>query len=112
MVRKILKILLMVFTIVVSTNSIVNAAPISIYSVGSNGFTSIGSEVAGYVYYIALALAVGMLMVTGIKFIISAPEGKADAKKRIVPWAIGVVLLFSVRTFVQFFMSLGMGMNY
>ena len=43
-----------------------------------------------------------MLMVKGIKFIISSPEGKAQAQKELIPWAIGVVILFAMSTILNF----------
>ncbi len=112
MVKKSIKVLFVVLFLVMGTTSIVYGGATQIYWVGSNGFTNIGREIAGYVYYVGLALAVGMLMITGIKFIASAPEGKADAKKRIVPWAIGVVLLFSIKVFIDVFVNLGQQLNW
>ena len=41
-------------------------------------------------------------MFKGIKFLISSPEGKADAKKEMIPWAIGVVILFSMNVIINF----------
>lgn len=78
---------------------------------GENGFTAIGQKIAGYIMYFAEAFALGMLMITGIKFVMSAPEGKADAKKRLIPWAIGVVLLFSLNALLDQVADIGSQIN-
>ncbi len=78
---------------------------------GQNGFTDIGQKIAGYVMYFAEAFAVGMLIIMGIKFVISAPEGKAEAKKRIIPWAIGVFILFSFNALINQVADLGSQIN-
>ena len=67
------------------------------YSIpNNNGLFNAGSEIAGYIVYAAIVISVIVLMVKGIKFITSSPEGKADVKKELIPWAIGLVILFSM----------------
>lgn len=61
-----------------------------------NGFFNAGSEIVGYIVYIAIVISVIVLMLKGIKFITSSPEGKADVKKELIPWTIGLVILFSM----------------
>ena len=49
------------------------------YSIpNNNGLFNAGSEIAGYIVYAAIVISVIVLMVKGIKFITSSPEGKAD----------------------------------
>lgn len=78
---------------------------------GNTRLTKAGTLVAGWLRYGALVLAVGMLMVKGIKFIISAPEGKADVKKEMIPWAIGVFILFTFNLVVDVIMNIATGFN-
>ncbi len=59
------------------------------------GIIYAASYIGGWLRYGALALAVGMLMYKGIKFILSSPEGKAEVQKQMIPWAIGLVILFT-----------------
>ncbi len=101
------KLLLILFVIIVNVVNVVYAAPMDIYSNNrGNGIISAGRYIAGWIRYGALVAAVGVLMVKGIKFLISSPEGKADAKKEMVPWAIGVVLLFSMNTIINFIVKM------
>ncbi len=68
-----------------------------------NGLTNAGMYIAGWIRYGALAVAVGMLMIKGIKLFTSSPEGKADAKKELMPWAIGAIILFTMNMIINFF---------
>ena len=40
-------------------------------------------------------------MMIGIKFITAAPDGKAQIKEKLVPTAIGALVLFSVGTIIR-----------
>lgn len=73
-----------------------------IYNIGDNALYDVGSMIAGYIVYIAIVISVVVLMMKGIKYITSAPEGKAEVKKEILPWMIGLVILFSINTILQF----------
>lgn len=98
------KVLLVLFVIIVNIANVVYAAPGDIYNgTSGNGITSAGQYIAGWIRYGAIAIAVGVLMVKGVKLMISSPEGKADAKKELIPWAIGVVLLFTINVIINFF---------
>ncbi len=97
------KLLIILFVIIVNIANVVYASPSDIYNnTTGNGIVSAGQYIAGWIRYGAVAIAVGVLMVKGIKFLISSPEGKADAKKEMIPWAIGVVILFSMNVIINF----------
>lgn len=79
----------------------------SLYMTGISSDNSIfvaGSTIAGYIIYVAIAISVIMLMIKGIKFITSSPEGQANVKKELIPWAVGIVILFTM-TFVLRFIN-------
>ena len=120
MKKNILKIVLIIFILMFNIVNIVYAASYQPY--GSyklyNGYASGGYEIVsvaktigGYIKYAAIVVAVIMLMVKGIKFITSSPEGKADAKKEMIPWAIGVVLLFTLSLILSMFAEVGESLN-
>ena len=50
---------------------------------------------------VCYGIAVIIVMMLGIKFITSAPEGKAQIKERSTPALIGAVLLFSVGSVIK-----------
>lgn len=72
-----------------------------------NKVVNAAAYVAGWLRYGALALAVGMLMYKGIQFMLASPDGKAEVKKQMVPWAIGLVILFAFN--IVFDIIAGMG---
>lgn len=73
-----------------------------LYGGGNNSVSNIGATIAGYIVYAGIVVAVVVLMLKGIKFITSSPEGKADVKKELIPWAVGIVILFSIQAILQF----------
>lgn len=104
--KKIYKKIILIFSIIISniTSAVYAASPSDIYHFSnSNGITNAGMYIAGWIRYGALVIAVGMLMAKGIKFITSSPEGKAEAKKELMPWAIGAIILFTMNVFINFF---------
>lgn len=72
-----------------------------LYGSSNTTLTTAASKIASVIEYIALAFAVGMLILKGIKFVTSSPDGKADLKKELIPWTIGVVLLFTLIMFIN-----------
>lgn len=99
MKNKIIKIVSMSLAIMFNITTIVHADKYGIYSeIGSgNGVVSAGQYIAGWILYAGIIICVIALMIKGIKFITAAPEGKADVKKSLIPWAIGLVILIAGR---------------
>lgn len=79
------------------TNQIYNTTEIN-----NNEFSNMGAKIAGYIIWVAIIISVIVLMSKGIKFITSAPEGKAEVKKELMPWAIGLIILFSMNVVIRF----------
>ena len=75
------------------------------YNVGNSKVLNEGQTVAGYILYAGIIIAVIVLMQKGIKFITASPEGKAEVKKEIIPWVVGIVLLLSLEVAIQFFVD-------
>lgn len=75
------------------------------YNVGNSKVLNAGQTVAGYIVYAGIIIAVIVLMQKGIKFITASPEGKAEVKKEIIPWVVGIVLLLSLEVAIQFFVD-------
>lgn|SRR5574344_1158349 len=71
----------------------------SIYTdVGNGGFGDAGLQskvgsILGLIQVIGYVTAVAMAAVMGIKYITASPEGKADLKKTMIPYAIGCLIL-------------------
>ena len=56
---------------------------------------------------ICYGAAVIILMIVGVKFMIAAPEGKAQIKEKSVPAVIGAVLLFAVGSIIRIVANFG-----
>ena len=60
----------------------------------SNSVVSTGKTVMGVLDIIATGIAILMLLYIAIKYMMSAPEGKAEYKKTATVYAIGAVIIF------------------
>ena len=54
-----------------------------------------GNKVLGLVYTVASIASVGVLMVIGIRYMISSPEDKASIKSRAIPYVVGAIMVFA-----------------
>lgn len=97
------KIILIFLTLILNTVNIVYADASDIYDLNNNnGIAKAGAYIAGWIRYGAMVIAVVMLMSKGIKFITASPEGKAEVKKEMTPWAIGLILLLLLNVIINF----------
>ena len=62
---------------------------------GNSQMVSMGNKVIGVVYYAGIVVAVGMVMISGIRFMMASPDEKASIKKQSIPFLIGAILVFS-----------------
>ena len=98
------KIFLIISAISFNTYNIAYADAGQIYNLASgdtNGLYGTVSYIVGWLFYGILIAAVIAIMIKGIKFIVAAPDGKAEIKKELIPWAIGIVILLAFRTLIS-----------
>ncbi len=76
-------------------------------STGSNSLKSFGNIVLGMVQVVAVAVAVIMLIVLGVKYMSAAPSDKADIKKSATGYIVGAVLLFGASGVLGIIKNLG-----
>ena len=62
---------------------------------------NIANIIIGIVKYVGIALSVIMLMLLGIKYLTGSIEEKAEYKKTMIPYLIGILLLFAGSTLVS-----------
>lgn len=72
--------------------------------------TMIG-KILGVITNIGIVISVIVPAIIGIKYILSSPEGKAEYKKDMIPYMVGVLLLFSVCSVVKIVQVLGVSIN-
>ena len=122
-IKQIIKIMLLVITLVIITNTVSKANQISynqespslkvadidigkedlsgIYEAQGSTYTSVGGKVIGTVQVICYGAAVIILIYKGVQFMIKSPEAKAELKKELISYTIGAVILFAIGTFVK-----------
>lgn len=108
-ITKIISILVIIAAITLSLNTVL-AAEISIpdpTAVQSEGFTKTVGNVLGVVTYVCYAAAVILLIILGVKWLMAAPDAKADMKKTAITYVIGAIMIFAAGAIVQVIKGLG-----
>lgn len=59
------------------------------------------NKILGMIKYLGVFLAVGILMFLGIKYMMGSAAEKAEYKKTMIPFVVGVVLLFAAALIIQ-----------
>ena len=85
-------VLVMIATPVFATTTPKNV-PITENNV--SGITNMGGKILGIIRVIGTIVAVGALLVLGIKYMMGSVEEKAEYKKSFIPYFIGAILLFA-----------------
>lgn len=62
-------------------------------------------KVMGLIRNIGIVAAVIILMVIGLKYLTGSAEEKADYKKSLMPYVVGVIVLFGASAIAQFVIS-------
>lgn len=67
---------------------------------------NIAASVINWIFGISVAVAVIVLMITGLKFIVGSTQEKAEYKKSLIPLVVGVLILVFATTIVKVIFSL------
>ena len=129
--KQIIKIMLLVFTLVLLTNTVSKAEQVSynqespylkiadidiskedlseIYE-GDKGSTynNVGGKIIGIVQYICYGAAVIILIYKGVQFMYKAPDAKAELKKELINYVVGALILFAIGTFIKIIGSIAL----
>lgn len=73
-----------------------NNKPASTDTSSSSILGQIGNSIAGVIQVIGSAVAIGVLMVIGIKYMLGSVEEKAEYKKTMKPYLIGALIVFGI----------------
>lgn len=65
---------------------------------GATRIKDMGNIIIGSIQIIASILSVILLMVMGIKYMVGSVEEKAEYKKTMLPYVIGIIMVFSITT--------------
>ena len=96
-VTKIITILLIIATILGAVNMVfaVDIPDGSDPGIKGTGLDTTTSNIIGIVQFVCYAAAVILLVILGVKWIMAAPEAKADIKKSAVIYVVGAALVFA-----------------
>ena len=100
MKKNIISIILITAAIVLSVSSMAFALTIPSGS-ATTELNNIGSTIIGLVQAVGTIVAVVMLIVVGIKYLTSSPEGKAQYKGTMVAYVVGAILIFAASNLVR-----------
>ena len=105
--KKIASVLLTI-AILITIGTSVFAANIPTIGGATNAtLQSITKNVLGYVQFFGYALAVGMLLYIGIKYMMASANEKADLKKGSINYVIGAIIVAAATTIVSMLATIG-----
>lgn len=111
--RKIMNIFITIFCVMILMTSVVLAE--------GNGFGtftpntdkiqeeagSTASSIIGYIRWIGYAIAAGMIIYIGIKYVMSSADEKANLKGAMIKYLIGAVLIIGAVTIADWIFAVG-----
>ena len=62
---------------------------------GGDKVKDLGGDILGIIQIAGTIIAVGVLMVLGVKYMMGSAEEKASYKKTMIPYIVGAVLIFA-----------------
>jgi len=109
-------IVLIILTICVLSNVVLASDPIGAmqgFESGANStfLSGIGSKLYGIILVVGSAVALGMLAIMAVKFMTAAPEEKAEVKKNLVGFVVGVLILLCVITLLTILQNIGQAIS-
>lgn len=103
--KKIMSIIL-TFALLMSMTATVFAVP-SIKQPSNTKLSNISGNALGYVQWFGYAIAVGMLLFIGIKYMMASANEKADLKKGAINYVIGAILVAAASGIVGIVVDVG-----
>lgn len=65
------------------------------------GMSSMISKIFGVVQYCCIVAAIIIIIISGVKYMASAPDQKAEIKKQAIALVIGAAIVFSISTILK-----------
>lgn len=107
-ITKIISLLVIIAALALSFNMVFASIPVpKATEVKATGFNSTISNVLGVVTIVCYAAAVILLITLGVKWLIAAPDSKADLKKSAIYYVIGAIMVFAAGAIVDVIRNLG-----
>lgn len=104
---------MMLFTIsttvfAVNPNGIISNMD-NVNNVDTNSISTIGGQIANILSTIGIIVGVIVLLVLGIKYMMGSTSEKAEYKKTMIPYLVGIVLLLGASGIVKAIASFKLG---
>ena len=115
--KKIISVMLLMIVITFTLSNVVLADEITnaMATVGnaSNSafFNNLGSKLYGIILIVGSAVALGMLAIMAVKFMTSEAEEKAQVKKNLIGYTIGLLILLCVISILGIFQNIANSIN-
>lgn len=109
-ITKIISLLVIIAALALSFNMVFATTTVTVPKaspVDDKGFNSTISNVLGVVTIVCYAAAVILLITLGVKWLIAAPDAKADLKKSAIYYVIGAIMIFAAGAIVDVIRNLG-----
>lgn len=68
----------------------------------TNGLTTTAKKITNLIWVLSVVIAVIVLMVIGVKYIVGGVQEKAKYKESLIPVVVGIVVIVSATTIVNF----------
>lgn len=106
---RIINILLIIIYILSCTSMVFAQAidPLAVVNSGINAQSgtstlyTLGNAILGILQYVGVGVAIIATLILAMKYMYSAPEEKAEVKKKLIPYIIGGVLVFGAIQLVK-----------
>ena len=104
------KVLSMILTIamvmgVFASVGLADVEDIPIIQPGDGGFITVVGKIIGFIQYAAWAIAIGMIIYIGIKYMMSGAGDKAKVKETLLPYLVGAICVGAATTIASFAMN-------
>lgn len=104
------KVLSMILTIamvmgVFASVALADVEDIPIIQPGDGGFITVVGKIIGFIQYAAWAIAIGMIIYIGIKYMMSGAGDKAKVKETLLPYLVGAICVGAATTIASFAMN-------
>ena len=73
--------------------------------------TNIGNKLIGIITTVGVVVAVIVLLILGIKYMMGSAQEKAEYKKTMIPYIIGVVFIVAISTIVSIIANMVESLN-
>ncbi len=97
---KVSSVILLVIMLLFTVSNFAYAANIPKVTENSSFMTAQIGTILGIIRWVGYAIAIGMAMILGIKYVTSSPDGKAEIKKTATIYVGGIVLIAGASTIV------------